>query len=346
MKHTLLFFALFLFANANAQDGITSIGQKDSCYLKYDKNHNVIRNNRYAEWQCGKLAGVIDCNDRLEYDSESNIVYLNNQDLVNADGAGKPYSGTCETCHMNGVLERRITFVNGKENGIDTTFYATGCPQVVRNHVQGAENGQWLFFYDSTQYLAWEMNYFAGKKHGKHIFFTRNGDTTRWENYNNGLLDGPKRTYYENSKIKREVNYANGVMDGKFKIFNEKGVVIEELDYKMGQKHGECKYFYDDGVPLKNEHWNMGVKDGDFKIFYYEQNVQVAESYKKGLKEGWFIEYYPDGTTKHKTLYKKDELLEEYKYDEQGKETYSFPKVEGDNMEDDAMPSGKKKKKK
>ena len=111
---------------------------------------------------------------------------------MNSMNANKPFTGTCETCHMNGTIERRVTFVNGKENGLDTTYYASGCPQVVRSHVQGAEHGQWLFYYDSTQYLAWEMNYMMGEKHGKHIFFKSNGDTTRWENYENGRLHGKR----------------------------------------------------------------------------------------------------------------------------------------------------------
>lgn len=346
MKYLPLIFALIVFP-AIGQIGITNIGQKDSCYLKYDQNHNVIRQkNRYAEWQCGKLAGVVDCNGRLEMDAQSGIVYLNNEDMVNATGAGKPYTGQCETCHQNGTIERRVNFVEGKQNGIDTTYYESGCPQVIRNHVQGVEHGQWIFYYDSTNYMAWEMNYIAGQKHGKHIFFERNGDTTKWENYNNGILHGTKRTYYPNSKIKREVEYVNGIMEGKFKIYNDKGVVIEELMYKMGKKDDECKYFYDDGTPLSTEHWTIGVKDGEFKTFFYQGTVQVSEMYKKGLMEGWFMEYYPDGVTKRKALYKKDILLEEHRYDEQGRETYSFGAPDGDQMEDDEMPSGEKGKEK
>ena len=320
---------------------------KDSCYLRYDANHNVVRNNRYAEWQCGKLLGVVDCGERLEYDEETDIVYLNSQDMVNAAGANKPFTGVCESCHMNGQLERRINFVGGREEGMDTSFYKTGCPQVIRNHYQGVEHGQWLFYYDSTQYLAWEMNYMMGEKHGKHMFFKKNGDTTRWENYSNGMLDGTKRTYYPDSKLKREVEYKMGVMDGKFKIYNLDAVVIEELNYRQGKKHEECKYFYDDGTPLKNENWNMGIKDGEFKTFYYQGTIMVSETYKKGKKEGWFMEHYHDGVTKRKAFYKKDVLIEEYRYDEQGRQTYAFGGDEDDGgSEDDEMPSTKKDKKK
>lgn len=346
MKGIIGVLAMLLTFQLFGQIGITNIGQKDSCYLKYDANHNVIRNTRYAEWQCGKLAGVINCNERLELDPESGIVFMNNQDMVNSQNANKPFTGRCETCHMNGSLERRVSFVNGKQNGVDTTYYESGCPQVVRNHIQGVEQGQWLYYYDSTNYLAWEMNFVAGQKHGKQIYFAKDGDTTLWENYNNGVLHGTKRSYFDDSKIKREANYMNGLLDGKFKLYNSKGVVIEELNYKQGKRDDECKYFYNDGVPLKTEHWDYGVKDGEFKMFFYNGSVQVSEQYRKGLKEGWFIEYYQDGTTKRKAFYKKNELTEEHRYDEQGRETYSFGAPTGDQMEDDEMPTTSKKKKK
>ncbi len=332
--------------SAVAQVEIPKFNTGDSCYFVKGKNGERVESRRYAEWQCGKLAGVVDCGTRLDYDQESDIVYLNSEDMVNSAGANKPFSGTCESCHMNGVLARKITFVNGKENGIDTTYYESGCPQVVRSHIQGAESGQWLYMYDSTQYLAWEMNYYLGEKHGKHIFMKKNGDTTKWENYKNGRLDGVRRTYYPGSRIKKEVSYKEGIMDGAFKIYNLEGIVIEEINYKEGMKDDVANYFYDDGKPLKIEHWNMGVKDGQFKIFFYQGHVQETETYHKGNKEGWFMVYYPDSKTKTKILYKKDIRIEEHRYDEQGRETYSFGTETSDGAEDDEMPTVKKKKNK
>lgn len=343
MKYILTLVIGFICLNSNAQ--FDDIKKKDSCYFKLDANgKRITKPNRYAEWECGKLAGVIDCNQELSFDEATNIVSKKATDNVNLQGVGKPFTGRCEMCHMNGTLQRRVTFVNGKENGVDTSYYESGCPQVIRSHVQGVENGTWYYYYDSTNYLAWEMNYSIGEKHGKHIFFASNGDTTQWENYQNGILDGIKRTYYEDSKIKREVSYKLGIFDGPFKIYNREGIVIEEITYKQGQKNETAKYFYDDGTLLKTESWDMGVKNGEFKIFFYQGNVQVSESYKKGIKEGWFKEFYPDGSTKNSKLYKKDELLEEHRYDEHGRETYSFGTPTGDSAEDDAMPSTKKKK--
>lgn len=347
MKNCWLLALLILSSVTHAQIGDLEV---DSCYFKKDANGKRInltqQQRRYAEWECGKLAGVIDCNQELSFDEETNTVIRKATDNTNLTGVGKPFTGMCEMCHMNGTLQRRVSFVNGKENGLDTSFYESGCPQVVRSHIQGVESGTWYFYYDSTKYLAWEMNYYLGEKHGKQIYFASNGDTTLWENYVNGVLDGTKRTYYVDSKIKREVNYKQGVFDGPFKIYNEQGVVIEEINYKMGKKDGEGKYYYDDGTLLKTENWLNGIKNGEFKIFYYQGQIQVSENYKKGIKEGWFEEFYPDSKTKRKALYKKDVLIEEHKYDEQGRETYSFGAPTGNQAEDDEMPSTTNKKKK
>ena len=90
----------------------------------------------------------------------------------------------------------------------------------------------------------------------------------------------------------------------------------------------------------------MGVKNGEFKIFYYQGHIQESENYKKGKKEGWFETFYPDSKDKRRALYKKDVLVEEHKYDEHGRETYTFGAQPDGGDEDDAMPTGKKKKKK
>ncbi|PHR31188.1 MAG: hypothetical protein COA38_08435 [Fluviicola sp.] len=336
----LLVFASF--ALGSAAQGDLEIRQDRKCYENYDANGKLIPKGqqRYASWECGKLVGVIDCNEKLEYDQDADLVYSGNY--------GKPFTGRCETCHGNGALERRITFVNGKQNGIDTSYYRNGCIQTIQSTILGEQNGQWLLYYDSTYQLMWEMNYQVGEKHGKHIFFKKEGDTTKWENYNNGLLHGTKRLYYPGSKIKREVKYTNGVMDGVFKEYNIKGIVTLEIIYKQGKKNEEAKYFFDDGTLLQTENWSMGVKNGEFKTFYYQGDIQTQENYKKGTPVGWFIEYYPDGRTKIKTLYdKKGVRIEEHKYDAQGRETYAFGKPDQGGDEDDAIPTtGKKKKKK
>lgn len=333
-----LFSIFILFSSVTSFSQGVEVKKAEPCYTK-----GASGNKRYVDWQCGKTPGVIDCGQELTYDEEKNIVYRQATDLSNLSGANKPFTGRCEMCHQNGTIQRRVNFVDGREHGVDTTTYESGCPQVIRNFVQGVENGTWSYYYDSTNILAWEMNYSLGEKHGKQIFFAKNGDTTLWENYQTGRLHGVKRTYYPDSKIHKEITYSNGIFDGSFKVYNTQSVLIQDLTYKMGKKYGEAKYYYDDGVLLRVENWNLDVKEGAFKTFYYQGHIQTSENYKKGIKEGWFEEFYPDSKPKNRSLFKKGVLVEEHRYDEHGRETYSFGTPTGDQNEDDAAPTEKKK---
>jgi antitoxin component YwqK of YwqJK toxin-antitoxin module len=265
-----LFFTTLLLLSFSGFGQIKAIEKK-----KCNEKESARKNQRFTDWECGKVASVIDCNEKLEVDEGSNVVY--------SKGTGSPFTGTCETCHSNGILERKVNFVNGKENGVDTAYYSNGCPMVIRNHISGEENGQWTFFHDTIYSLvAWEMNYFAGEKHGLHIFYNIKGDTTLMENYKYGLLDGKKKKYYPKSKVKTEINYKNGLMDGVFINYNPDGVVIEKLNYKEGKKNGECTYFYSDGKLLTTENWEMDIKVGEFKTFFYQGHLQTLETWKKG----------------------------------------------------------------
>ena len=348
MKNALLLVALIVCGFAYSQD--FGISKKDSCYFRYDQNgKRMITQDdfRYAEWECGKLAGVIDCHQELSYEEGSNTVIRISSDNTNLHGVGKPFTGMCESCHMNGVLERRVNFVDGKEHGLDTTYYTTGCIQVIRSIKNGQDDGTWYYHYDSTAILAWEMNFLLGEKHGKHIYFTEDADTTKWENYKYGKLDGVKRVYYsDSSKIRKVINYKDGYFDGKFVVYNRETVIVEDLEYKMGKKHKECKYYYDDGTLMKIENWNEGLRNGEFKSLYYEQIVMTLESYKDDVAHGLWEEYHPDGQKKSEKTYKKGKLLTEYRFDEHGRETFAFPPREQEEDEDDDAPTGKKKKKK
>lgn len=323
---------------------------KDSCYFKYDSNGNKVKPGQryYAQWECGKTVGILDCNADLSYDKERNIVIKKANDNVNLAGANRPYTGQCELCHNNGTKRLTVAFKEGKQDGIDTTYYQSGCPQVIQSHIMGVESGTWRYYYDSTGYLAWEQNYFAGQKHGKQIYFEADGDTTKIEHYNNGILDGEKKLYYDDSKINKEINYKMGVFEGPFTVYNKLGVVIEKLTYKDGKLNEEATYYYDDGTLMRTESWKSGMKSGSFKSFFYDGAIRISENYnKKGQKHGTFEEYYPDKTLKNRSIYDEDELVEEHRYDVNGRETYTFGASTNNGAEDDQMPAdGKSSKKK
>lgn len=312
--------------------------EKTKCYEIGNKQR------KYTEWECGKTPGIVDCNDKIDFDERSKT-------FLSMSG-GKPYTGMCETCFENGIRERKITFINGKEHGIDTTKYISGCPMVIRNHINGFENGTWTYFYDSTTTLAWEMNYLLGQKHGKHVYFNKLGDTTLLENYKNDQFQGVKRTFYKGGKIHKHVIYSNGIINGPFYSYNKDGKTLEKLNYKMGKKDGVFTYYYDDGALMKTENWTNDIKNGTFTTYYYQGFIMSIENYKKGIKEGWFEEYHTNKRMKIRSLYKKGKLIEEHEFNEKGKEIRTYPEIikekenEDDDIDQELEKDPKKKKKK
>lgn len=316
---------------------------------------------RYADWECGNNDQILDCNERLDVDPNTQLVFLTS--------SGRPFTGSCETCHENGLKERFVTFNAGKTHGIDTTYYQSGCPQVIRNHIEGVENGRWRYYNDSSGLLAWEMNYINGQKHGKSIFFNHyqvdsdivklkignqevkypygiyDSDTIRLEFYKDGKLDGKRTEYYPGSKPKKEVHYKDGVFHGPFIVYDTKGNVLQELNYEEGKKDGNWKYYYEDGSLLRTENWSEDVKVGEHKVFYIQGHIQTKETYdNKGRKHGWFEERFADDKIKRRALYEKDELIEEHVFDQFGREIKTVGEVTS-GKEDDALPNAERKKK-
>ena len=332
-----LFFLLILLLSQTIFSQIQKI-EKTKCY------ENVNKQKKYTDWECGKIPGVVNCNEKIDFDE-------NTKTFLSMSG-GKPFTGICETCFENGIRERKISFVNGKEHGVDTTKYISGCPMVVRNHINGFENGTWTYYYDSTTIIAWEMNFLLGEKHGKHVYYSKEGDTTALENYKNNQLHGVKRNFYRGGKIHKHVNYSLGILNGPFFSFNKEGKVLEKLNYKMGKKDGTFTYYYDDGILLKTENWSNDIKNGAFTTYYYQGFVQTLENYKKGIKEGWFEQYYPNKRMKIRSLYKKGVVIEEHEFNEKGKEIRTFPEIikekenEDDDIDQELEKNSKKKKKK
>ena len=266
MKFLLLLTLLFP-VSLFAQDFLQT-QEKEPCYKKGEQRSRM----RYAEWDCGKLAGVVDCNEKLEMSGDGKLVITK--------GTKEPFSGTCETCHRNGLLERRVNFVSGLANGVDTTTYESGCIMVIRSHVQGVENGEWTYFNDSTGVPIWKKTYVLGELHGPQITYSLRGDTAKYENYVHGIIEGQKISYYKGQRSK-VATYKNGLLEGSFLVYNKEGKIIEELNYHEGKKNGVQRYYYDDGVLLRTENWDMDSKNGEFKTLFYDQSLQSIEIYKK-----------------------------------------------------------------
>ena len=354
-----LFFTWLICSWSYTQIGVGAAKQRRMCFEKSTDRMG----QRFVDWECGQNPQVVDCNERLESNPGSSLVIHRK--------SGQLFTGTCETCHQNGIKERIVSFNEGRVHGVDTTYYPSGCPQVVRSHIDGVEHGTWTYYNDSSGLEAWKMNFQQGEKHGQSIYYSHymvgtnelkikvgnseqkisyglyDRDTLRIENHSNGKLHGTRKEYYPGSKIMKEVGYKNGVMHGPFIYYDKDGNILQELNYQDGKKHGQWKYYYDNGQLLRVENWDKDIKSGEFKVFYIQGHIQKKEEYdNRGRKHGWFEERYPDDKVKRRSLYRRDELIEDHEFDTYGNEIRTVGETVAKGDEDDAMPTKKDKKKK
>ena len=321
----------------------------------YEKSLTFCKIGDYSPTQ----TKILNCNENLEYEERKNKFGENIQLILSKNG-GMPYTGICETCFENGQREMRLNIKQGVETGIDTTFYQSGCIMGIRSHIDGIKTGKWSSYYDSTNQLEWELNFKIATrkdglqitvKNGVHIFIEPNGDTSSLETYQDNLLNGIRKTFYEQGKLHELVSYKKGKIDGQYIEYNFNGKVIAKLNFKKGKKDGLNTFYFEDGVILRSELWEQNAKNGTFTTYYHEGFIKSTENYKKGLKEGWFEDFYQTRKVHIKSLYEKDELIEEHEFNEKGKEIRRFPEIEKEEAEteDDEIEvptkKGKKEKK-
>lgn len=138
-------------------------------------------------------------------------------------GAGYSYG---EKMAVNGNIEERGTTLNGKKDGVWTTYHK-------RSQTRGA--------------IAETItNYKNGVKHGSQLKVSTSGSIEEIAMYVNGVLEGPY-TKYERTSVKEVTNYLNGKLNGSRKTFYQDGTVQLETNYVNGKREGAEKYYDEEG---------------------------------------------------------------------------------------------------
>lgn len=151
------------------------------------------------------------------------------------------------------------------------------------NYVNGKKEGKSITYSENGN-IERESNYVNGRKEGKTIFYYENGNIKSESNYLNNELEGQSITYYENGSIKYESNYVNGKTEGKSITYYENGNIETEGNYENGRKEGKSIFYYENGLGsivrlyhndiLLNQTWNIFSNSNDF---YLQPNFRTEK---------------------------------------------------------------------
>jgi len=260
----------------------------------------------------------LNCFDKIQFDEEINTYVL-------AKDGYSPFTGTCQTWNRGGFLIEQITCKNGKRDGRDTSYYASGCIQSVQDYVIGIKNGPQLVFFDSTGQIQKEVNYAMDKLNGASKEFNRSGDTIMFSNYKLDIPDGLQRTYYPSGKCYKIVGYKDGLLNGIHKTFNQEGGPEIFLNYKDGKKQGKCVYYHPNGKESSVSFFEAGLRNGVFTDFNELGTLVMKGEFKKDIRIGEHIENDEKGKLIHQTLFDKKGIRQyEMRVDEYGEKQVIF----------------------
>ncbi|CAG5078649.1 toxin-antitoxin system YwqK family antitoxin [Parvicella tangerina] len=313
---------------------ILSLGQIKRGGSGTEENNNTNeQNNTYTGDDPSKLYPTkgekpVNCNQDLEFDPGNQLVYHSK--------TNKPFTGLCVSYFPNGKLERKASFVNGKDNDTAYVYYESGDIKAFIIHVNGVEHGTWGYWYDngpedhSEQQVAWGNTYNMGQKIGTWYFFKENGDTTKILKYENDMLDGECRYFYENGAIEKSVSYKKNKMDGPYITYynNEEHTIKTEKTYSNDEPDGKAQSYYESGALKSETEYKNGDKEGKWTIYYENGQIKQTGNFKNDLQDGIWDMFQESGKNATTALYDDGVLLKAVEYDRFGKPKNDLDLVE------------------
>ena len=231
------------------------------------------------------------------------------------------FDGLRTNYHHDGkTIQRQISYIDGKANGVSKTFSQSGNLESEKEFKLGIEDGFDRRYDSETNEISMDTNYKEGKQHGKwteHIS-GNTGESIRISNFDNGIAVGEYSEIYVNSGIVRQKgNYKNGKKDGVW-IDNRSRTNKRSAKYDNGDKI-ESSSFFTNGKISKLISFRDNKKHGVTKEYYLNGNVKSEFNFENGLECGEYKRYYEDGTLREEGMSENDSAISRKEYYDNGK---------------------------
>lgn len=273
-----------------------------------------------------RSAPEADCSSDLEYDKEADVVLFAKSQT--------PFTGVCRSYYEDSRLEREVNFVDGKEDGISTTYYkrkgenddesdpSPGQIQVITEHKMGVPNGVWKYFYENGK-AAWINTYKEGKKDGtwEYYYDDKQGTPKKIENWKEDKKNGVFIDYFPSGKKKTEINYKENVMDGDYKMYYDDESPFVEKKYVNGKQDGEEISYHKNGQMASLKRYKLGTPEGTWRTYYDDGKEHTVVTYVKGKIVGEQVEYFKEGQLKRKINYTDGKITRNEGFDEFGNQS-------------------------
>lgn len=165
--------------------------------------------------------------------------YRNGQKFAEGNFDGGVHDGPWSYWHDNGQLAKTVTYKKGAPEGAWETYRADGTLQAKKSYKAGKRDGAWISYFEDGKTPKIEQNFVDGK------------------------LTGPRKTFYASGKPHQEAIFADGALDGVMTEWDEAGRKLAEATFAKGKLNG------------KLSRWSA---DGSVSEQVYEDNKPVAKN--------------------------------------------------------------------
>jgi len=145
------------------------------------------------------------------------------------------YTGLVFSTHPNGKKKMEGLSIQGKKEGIWTTWLQNGNKESVGYYFEGYPTGEWGYYHEDGEGLQWVGGSYEGTRNGVWKYYQKNSShLSGIRTYLKGVRHG-KQTGSESG------NYEHGVRVGEWRI--DTWDKIEIGSYTNGEKYGVWKVY-------------------------------------------------------------------------------------------------------
>ncbi len=185
-------------------------------------------------------------------------------------------------------------------------------------------------YWDNGQIKS-SIEYKDGEKHGKAIYYFKNGSKQNEFIYESGILEGVSLQWNYNGVLLSSIEFSNDMMNGEAIYYDDEGKKLEILHYKNDIIEGKYLRFYPNGEKKIEGFYKEGSFDGEWKYYDYT-SILIGEAsfnngsgvqkayyrngkikriihYENSMKNGAEIWYAEDGSVNKHFFYENDKLI-------------------------------------
>lgn len=219
----------------------------------------------------------------------------------------------------NGKIKSKGEYVEGKRNGFWKMYSKEGQLSREGEFKDGVRIKKWTYYHENGS-IEEKGSYNEGNRIGNWEGFHENGEKEYFENYDDeSEIDGLAQYWHDNKQLLVQKTYKKGIQISGGKSFHSNGNKNVIFDYnEEGEKIGDWTQFYESGDLRVSGSYKKSDKVGEWSEYYEGNVIKNKGVYKKGLKVDVWNYYHFNGKKSAVIEYKKDEIISEKYFDQNG----------------------------